>query len=370
MKSRILVIGSGQRVRRAALPAILSRRETWQLAGIRSRKPKQIHAETAAGEPVGDPLNVEALAALTTTELANVDVVYMCVSKGAVPGVLGQLAELVAPIPAADRPRLFIDTPVLLFKHMHAAKRFAAFPEVSVAEDMSSLPWLASLDYARQALGKPRHLLLDRSAFAYHGVAFAKTLLGNMRVERAARKPFDGAAQAGDGRPATFERTLTFAGGQTCTILEERDYSVGRVRLECERGVLTLGPEPEAGAWWLSQTLDAAGNCVGFTANKDGERAFASALTDADRALLGPLSAPGPIQSMDAMKRVGFARLLDRMHQGDPVWTLLDGLDDMWIDYLVEKTGRWRATRFTSVHAPLARKTMGVLMGLASKVKQ
>lgn len=370
MKSRILVVGSGQRVRRAALPAILARRETWQLAGIRSRKPKQIQPETAAGAPVGEALTVDALAALTTTELANVEVVYMCVSKGAVPGVLAQLAKLVAPIPPGDRPRLLIDTPVLLFKHMHAAKHFAAFPEVSVAEDMSTLPWLASLEYARQTLGRPRHLVLDRSAFAYHGVAFAKTLIGNMRVARATRAPYDGTAEAGAGRAATFERTLTFASGQTCTILEERDYSVGRVRLECERGVLTLGPEPEAGAWWLSQTLDAEGNCVGFTANKDGERAFASTLTDADRALLGPLRAPGPIQTMDAMKRVGFARLLDRIHQGDQVWTLLDGLDDMWIDYLVEKTGRWRATRFTSVHAPLARKTVGVLMGLASKVKK
>lgn len=369
MKSRILVIGSGQRVRRAALPAIHARREDWQLASIRSRKPKEIRAEDAAGEPVGNPLTVEPLAELDS--LAGIDVVYMCVSKGAVPSVLAQLAKLAEALPPGERPHLFIDTPVLLFKHMGAAKLFRAFRDVSVAEDMATLPWLDTLAYAREALGAPRHLVLDRSAFAYHGVALAKTLLGNRLVVKASRKRVAGTNA--DGQP-NFERTLEFAGPQTCTIHEPRDYAVGRVRLECTKGVMTLGPEPKTGAaenvWHLEQSLDADGLCIGFSATRDGERAFASTLSAGDRALLGPLTGAGPIQSMDAMKRVGFARLLDRLHAGQPVWSLLDGLDDMWVDYLVEKTGRWRATALTSVHSKLARRVVGGLMGVASKLKK
>lgn len=370
LKPHLLVVGSGQRVRRAALPALFARASTWHLAGIRSRKPKEIQAETAAGEPTGRPLAVEPLAALEPAHLAGLRAVYVCVSKGAVPSVLAQLATLVRALPEAERPLLFIDTPVLLFKHMGAAKHFGAFPAVYVAEDMASLPWLDTLGYARQKLGTPRHLLLDRSAFAYHGVALAKVLLGNKRLLRARRVQRDGTAPDGGQR---YERTLEFAGGQTCTVHEPRDYAVGSVRLECERGVLTLGPEPEPGAWWVRQTRDADGLCVGFTANKDGERAYANTLNDADRELLGPLDGDGPIQSMDAMKRVGFARLLDQLHPAsavEPAWSLHDGLDDMWIDYLLEKTGRWRATRFTSAHQPFARRSVGALMGLASRLKK
>ena len=51
----VLVIGSGQRVRRAALPAILSRPETWNLAGIRSRKPKQWLASVPEDPPPRQP---------------------------------------------------------------------------------------------------------------------------------------------------------------------------------------------------------------------------------------------------------------------------------------------------------------------------
>lgn len=370
----VLVIGSGQRVRRAALPAILARPETWSLAGIRSRKPKQIHSEDAAGDNVGAALDVTALDTLTTTDLTAVHLVYVCVSKGAVPNVLAQLADLLASVRPIERPALLIDTPVLLFKHMFAAKSFDAFPRVFVAEDMSTLPWLDTLRLAQKHVGLTRRLILNQSAFAYHGVALAKTLLGEVTVLTARRRKI----------ASGFERTLRFADGKVCTIIEPRDYAIGSARLECEQGAISLGPQAPGGTWHVSATLAADGTCTGFFAECDGERRFVSTLSAADQALLGPLQSTGPIQMMDAMKRVGFARLLDdiaaqntaQQHpdesnaSGPNVWSLNDGLDDMWIDYLTEKTGRWRQTPLTSAHSGTARGLVGTLMKLAARIKK
>ena len=370
----VLVIGSGQRVRRAALPAILSRPETWNLAGIRSRKPKQIHAEDAAGQSVGGPLEVVALDTLTTADLTAVHLVYVCVSKGAVPKVLAQLAALLTSVRPIERPALLIDTPVLLFKHMFAAKSFDAFPRVFVAEDMSTLPWLDTLRLAQRHVGLTRRLILNQSAFAYHGVALAKTLLGEVTVLSAHRRK----------TASGHERTMRFAGGKSCTIIEPRDYTIGSARLECDQGTVTIGPDASEGTWHLSAELDAEGMCVGFFAECNGERRFATTLNAADQALLGPLQATGPIKMMDAMKRVGFARLLDDIAANGitesntnesitsfpSVWGLDDGLDDMWIDYLTEKTGRWRKTPFTSARSGTARGVVGALMKLAARIKK
>jgi len=367
---RALVIGSGQRVRRAALPAFLARSGAFELAGIYSRKPKQIYAEDTTGASVGAPLAVTALAELDAARLAHADLVFVCVSKGALPKVLAQLAGLVSKVPADAAPALLIDTPVLLFKHMAAARHFRAFQKVWVAEDMSTLPWLDVVTAARAELGAPTRLTLDRSAYAYHGVALAKTLLGNARVRSARRRRLDA------GR---FERRLRFQGGTECRILEPRDYAVGGLWLECEAGSLV---DPGAGsvdahgpALRLLSRFDGE-RCLGFEARANGadEAAFTSALAPHETELLGCFderarAARGVIAHMDAMKRVGFARLLDRIAAEAPLWSLLDGLDDMWIDYLLEKTGRYLASPLTSAHSGLARRLVGLTMAAALKVK-
>jgi len=52
-----------------------------------------------------------------------------------------------------------------------------------------------------------------------------------------------------------------------------------------------------------------------------------------------------------------------------PTWSLHCGIDDLWTEDLLEEVGRWRATRFTSAHQPLSRRSVGALMVLASRLR-
>ena len=362
---RALVIGSGQRVREAALPALLSRPDDWQLAGIRSRKAKTIEAagvehRVAAFDEDG------GLAA----SLDSVDLVYACVSKGAVPSVLSQLEAAVRQTGATVD--LLIDTPVLLFKHLASYKRFAAFHKVWVAEDMWSLPWVDTIERAREALdlGAPKRLILSRSAYAYHGLALAKTLLDEWRLVGAKRWR-TGVVSEGEPKSGetTYERRLTFAGGRTCEVSEPRDYSLGGFLLECERGAIADRPG-HPGAHVLEPildegvTADAVPRWLGF---RIGE--VETHLGPHEVKLFGEAEASSVIARMDALKRVGFARLFDRITEGRGAYPLVEGIDDMWVDYTLEKVGRWRATPLTSARSGLARGLMGSLTSLAGKVK-
>ena len=374
---RVLVIGSGQRVREAALPALLSRPEAFALAGIRSRKAKTIEARVpgdgGALEPRSlDVLDFDAEGGLAGA-LAHADLVYVCVSKGAVPGVLAKLADAIR---GTGHPHdLLIDTPVLLFKHLAARRHFGAFARVWVAEDMWTLPWVETIDRAREelSLGEPRRLVLDRSAYAYHGLALAKTLLASWRLVRARRRstgvvPDD---QPKAGEPA-FERELTFADGRACHVIEPRDYSLGRFRLELASGAV-IADRPGGDAHVVEPVVDEARDGLRWTGFRVG--AVETHLAPHEVELLGTLEPPAPghddsvIARMDALKRVGFARLFDRIAAGEGAYPLEEGLDDMWVDYALEKLGRWRATPLTSVRSSTARGLFGGLTALAGKLK-
>ncbi|MBC8451442.1 MAG: hypothetical protein H8D72_01905, partial [Planctomycetes bacterium] len=244
---------------------------------------------------------------------------------------------------------------------------------VWVGEGMSTLPWLDVGRAAEEQLGAPQRLWLDRSAYAYHGVALAKTLLGSMQLKSASRK------RLGEGR---FERRLRFSGGADCTIVEPRDYSIGGLRLECAAGVLFdpgAGPadlDVTTGPHYRLTTRFDSERIVGFEARatEPGAVIYSTDLPVHEVELLGSFDEEaqrqrGVIAHMDAMKRVGFARLLDHIAEEAPHWGLLDGLDDMWVDYLLEKSGRYLATPLTSAHSGLARKLVGLTMAAALKVK-
>ncbi|MHC4838850.1 MAG: hypothetical protein ACYTF3_11785 [Planctomycetota bacterium] len=122
---RVLVIGSGQRVREAALPALASLPEAFELAEIRSRKPKTI-------ESGGHEHEVLPLEGLDQAALDGFDLIYLVVKKPAVPLVLRQLGAL-----NLARVDLLIETPVLLTKHLGHRKLLRPFRNVWVSEDCS-----------------------------------------------------------------------------------------------------------------------------------------------------------------------------------------------------------------------------------------
>lgn len=338
MSGDVLVIGSGKRVREVALPA-------FRRMGARLT-PRAVFARTAKELVVeGATYGVRAFDTLRRDDLAGLSLVYVAVTKDAVPAVLARLCELgVAPLD------LLIDTPVVRFKHFRHARKLAAFRRAWVAEDCVYLPWLDPLRAALAAgvIGDPTRVLFDRSAYAYHGLATAKALLGVTRVRRARRRP------DADG---LHRRTLHFAGGLRADVLEPRDYALGRFEVHGTRGVIS----DAAGEGRLHLTALTGGGLVrGFQVAD-----HAAQLTDAEAELTaGDADDASLTQRMERMKRVGFLRLLEALADGRGAYPVREALDDMVVDYHLEKAGLYVANPFTSARSPLARGLLGMLSRL------
>jgi hypothetical protein len=343
-----LIIGSGKRVREAALPAFLAAGDRYRIGGVYSRTQKRIEA-------AGRAFDVAPLAQLDTGALAGVDLVYLCVAKHAVPAVLGALARL-----DVSGTALLIDTPVLRFRDLGHLRLIERFRAAWVAEDCSVLPCFDAIAAARAALGlgAVRRVVLDRSAYAYHGIAMGRALLGEGRVRRA-RRASEGRDPRGEGDRA--RRTVVFEDGGELAVLEPRDYALGRIRVECERGAIADDPG-HADATRLAAVVE-DGACTGFSVG-----ATRIALDPAERELLGRrllAGAEGVTVWMEGMKRAGFLRLLRSIDAGEGAYPLERALEDTVVDYHLERLGLYFANPLTSPHFASARLALRLVTRFA-----
>lgn len=335
-KRRLLVIGSGKRVCEAALPVFDRASDLFELAGVFSRTPKRIKSE-------GHEHLVRGLDTLSPAELASIDLVYMVVSKAAVPAVLRQLVAL-----GCAECDLLIETPVMLFRHLGHLGLLSSFRNAWVSEDTSTLPCFDPLHQLEGsgALGELRAARFDRSAYAYHGVAMAKAALRCERVVSARQQ------QLGPGeRQRTFLLEQPGGARKTATILDPRDYTKGRMSFEFASGVVSDHEDRgQPAAARLEAELD-AGRVTGFRLG-DHRRA----LDEAERSLMGERKeGPGLTAWMDGMKRVGFLALVRQIAAGQGTYPLPQALEDAVVDYHLEKLGRYWATPLTDPRKPLAR---------------
>lgn len=342
-RKRVLIIGSGQRVREAALPAIARAKEHWDLAGVVSRQAKTI-------ESGGKEHPVERLESLTPERLASIDLVYLVVSKSAVPTVLLRLGLL--DLSGLD---LLIETPVMLFRHLGYLGRLSPFRNVWVSEDCAELPCYDPLRamVASGAVSEWTEARFDRSAYAYHGLAMAKAVLGRGPIRSARRRTLEGGGR---------ERCIQLASGNRARIIEPRDYAKGRLSFtaaECTvadhqvKGPDTIRLAP----------IFKADRCVGFCADDVKEH-----LDDAEASLMGtPSQGEGVTAWMDGMKRVGFLRLLRSIGEGHGAYPLDEALEDAVVDYHLEKLGRYRSTLLTNPGSRLARFSYKLLTRLAGR---
>lgn len=326
---RVLVVGAGGRVTDAVLPVLARATALYELAGVFARKERAIDAHGVAHR-------VRPFVSLREAEVAAVDIVYVVVAKPAVGAVLASLARF-----DVSRIDLLLETPVVLFRNLHHARRVAPFHSAHVAEDISALPWLEVVRRATSSdgsLGAPEHLTLDRAGYAYHGVALAKALLGAHGVVSGRRRRAGGVET----------RALRMQGGGSVDWTSPRDYATGSFTLRCARGVLT-------------DRLDAAGpvlrpmltgeRCVGV--EFDGlERGF----DDDEVALAFGRDPRASITArMQDMKRIGLLALFRRLHAGLGAYPLQQGLDDMLVDYHLEKLGAYVSNPLTSAGGALRR---------------
>jgi hypothetical protein len=339
---RVLVVGAGKRVQETALPAFTSMSSGCELAGIRARTKKRIECKDAC-------FDVDEFAALREKDLEHVDLIYVAVGKHSVPEVLARLIEF-----GPERFDLLIDTPVLplkLFRHLPLLERFRT---TWVAEDCVELPWIepVRVAIARGELGEVDEARFLRSAYGYHAIATAKKLFA-AEVTRATRKV---------KAHATVERDLHLEGGKRVLIVEPRDYATGHLVVVGSTARLSDAPERESKCVPLLPLLE-HNECVGFRAGSG------TTWLDEDETLLMLGDDPGArvTARMSGMKRVGFLRLLRSIASGRGGYPVQEGLDDMLIDYALEKCGRWVATPFTSVRSAPARALFSGLSRIAGR---
>lgn len=319
----VLILGSGRRVRETALPAFARLSEEFRLRRIVAKTAKTIESEAVQ-------YDVACLADLRKEALQGVDLIYMAVAKDAVPSVLRALVALLStPVD------LLIDTPVVRFRHFRQTAHLKAFRRVSVAEDCHYLPWIDTLRAFLQTgqIGPLLEVQFQQSAYAYHTTASAKALFGATHI-RSARRRRMGAVFA--------ERHLRLNSGGQVRLLEPRDYGVGRLLCIAQRGSVSDYPLEAEHNHWL-EPIDAGGSCRGF---RIGDTV--TQLDDAESDLMrGKQHGPRVTGRMENMKRVGFLRLLRRIAQGELAYPLAQALEDMVVDYHLERFGRYLATPFT-----------------------
>jgi hypothetical protein len=231
---------------------------------------------------------------------------------------------------------------VLQFKHFRHIELLEHFRNAWVAEDCTELPWMeaARAAMAHGELGEVGGLRLERSAYGYHAIATSKKLFG-AEISSATRRV---------KAHATIERELQLSDGKRVLVVEPRDYAAGHLVLEGSAARLTDAPERESGALPLVPLLE-HNECIGFRAGES------TCWLDEDETLLMLGDPPGArvTARMAGMKRVGFLRLVRAISGGRGGYPIREGLDDMLIDYMLGKFGRWISTPLTSVRSAPAR---------------
>ena len=172
----------------------------------------------------------------------------------------------------------------------------------------------------------------------------AKTVLGVTRVKSGRRRKHGG----------EFASRRLVLGGKEALFLEPRDYGNGRIAVVGTKGSICDYDLVSEGAQRLESIVE-DGTCRGFRVGRHECR-----LDDAEASLMqGVVQGASATALMEAAKPVGFLRLLRALHRGEPGYPLAEGLDDMMIDYHLEKFGRYVANPLTSSRSPLARRFCG-----------
>lgn len=312
-RKNVLIVGSGRRVLEAALPVFAAAGDRYRVAAICARKARTVRYG-------GREYEVVPLDSIQTLE--GIDLVYVAASKPAVPGVLRHLAGL-----DPSDVDLLVDTPVVLFKHLGHADLALRFRNAWVAEDCVELPWIDLVRRAEQGpLGRLHTLHFERAAWRYHGFAMMKELFSGTAIRSGRR-----VREAPDRD--VFE--LSFEGDRVARMVEPRDYDHGHFTLVGERASVSDAVTAQEGVLQL-RMLQEGGAVVGIGLGDDEVR-----FDETERMLVGTEGGETVTSWMEGLKRVGFLRLLRRIDRGDGAWPLIDGLEDMTIEYLLEKTGRY-----------------------------
>lgn len=219
-KKNVLVVGGGVRVQKYILPALYCLKKQFRLLGIYSKTSKILRSSRTFGE-------IHILTSLTSIDFRQIDLIIIAVTTENVPHVLYLLSAY-----ETSHIILFIDTPVFEIKHLWAVRYFYRFSQVLVSEDYVSSPMVFACKYLmkKNYINRIKHIYLFHSGYEYHALAFLKSLLSFNYVVSISIKKIT----------LNFrEIQILFPSSITSTVLEPRDYSVGRLLVIGEKGFIS-----------------------------------------------------------------------------------------------------------------------------------
>jgi len=340
-KKRILIIGAGKRVQTAALPAIEKLGGLYEAHKIYSRTEKTFSAG-------GATYTTSTFDTLSNDDMSIVDLVYIAVTKDQTPNVLKKLNDF-----DISKIDLLIETPVLLFKHYHYVSLLEKYRNVWASEDCIDLPCFDLLTNSPELIGPVKEVEFFQSAYKYHSIATMKRLLECATISRASRKKISHDLVC---------RTFKFANGRIGRVMEPRDYSKGKFIIFGEQDSLA-DYKHEGNSSWMITPIKEAPLWSGFRA-----KSTETHLCEDEKALMGDSDFDLSITSrMEDMKKVGFFRMLKKIHDGEGGYPVVEAIDDMIIDYYLDRIGFYINSPLMSIKSSVGRLLLRSFTRLVSK---
>jgi hypothetical protein len=214
---RVVVIGAGDRVIGAILPALWCLRDRFAIQAVVARSRRTI----VTG---GGALELATVDSLSAVDFSSVDLVVVAATTSNVPNIIGQLTRRTA-------ATLMLDTPVVLPSGLPALRKLGQFRRVLVAEDTLALPpyALARRLVEDGAIGSLRRILFFHCGYKYHALASLKLLAGARRVTRISDHRYASKLRIKD---------IELDNGVHAVMHEPRDYAIGKFVLEGDNGAI------------------------------------------------------------------------------------------------------------------------------------
>jgi len=229
MKSRVLLVGSGRRIKNNFIPA-LSCLSDYEIVGVHSRNPANIDA-------VSRRWNIPAVPDLRSFDFSKVDLIAISTTTSAVPSVLKSLVK-----PETAHLAVVIDTPVFEgVRHFKYLKLFSNFKKVLVAEDYMNFPQFELIRsvIAEGKIGEVKHVNLFHNGYRHHAIALIRSML-NFRFAS-----FTSKVGVGGGDSIV---TFSFGGGVRGVVTEPYQPHAGYIAVTGTKGTIhDFPPDPKKG---------------------------------------------------------------------------------------------------------------------------
>lgn len=321
MTQKISIIGAGKRVKFTVLPAILALGDQVKLSGIHSRKPRSV--------ALPDGTEMSTITSLDAKHFEDIDIVIIAVSTNAIRDVLDALNGN----PRRNDISIVMDTPPLRISDFAKTRTFSDFKSVIVGEDWFKLsPILLIKDLiARNAIGRPQQIILDRMSYRYHGLAALRSI-ADTRWLRSIR-----ATKSEDGKTSY---AVVTGDGISCRTIMPRDYARGSISVTGTHGWISnhvpdgdtgdgylIGFPQEAPGWYQPISLN------GNTLPADAIEQYMAGL---------PYEYLEDQTTMNRLKIRGYARLIEDLISDSVEYDIVDGLYDYVATTAVEHLNRFR----------------------------